>query len=1498
MLPVPRSFKSLVVGICLVSLGVFACSLEASVNAQEADAQKAASEFPSQWFLHTSKGRQLGAEREWTLANGCKLIGSLLFVDELSNVELRRQDKETPISIYLSLKDFTEEDQQTIQAALPKVQDQYRKYSLYQGVGVDPKWVNAQPKFPQRFRKAIHSDQKHVYFSSGDSLILVDKSAFTNESLKETMQAIEKVRHQVVLNDYRRSLSAVGVPIEMSVHGLVMQVKESHTSGDLKFTQGLRYLVPRQMLQSPFEELAAHIAADVRAEGGLAMPTEEEIQQLPRICRTARGTLFVLPRSASQPAEVLAGAQVDQATVMGPQELSCRDYVWWFHGNMGQKTAGGAPSDVAEIPAEILTTLVDGLALRDLWTQANGQQFRGQLLGLAANGFIFQTPGVGKFFVPAAQLDKVDAVVASAAMTQASGSSSTWFETDQDDFKSVFSRRVLSSGSVVEIRGEPARLNSAFEGDISAAYYAGSKDNHHSLDRLQDILVARDVHDWLQENAELLSANDPEAVLQSLAIKYPINLGTAPTQLLPNRQTLRWRLANSNGQFEAILVGKQDGDFVFEEMLDGLAKTFLVDPSALEASSKSEAEKLAQRLKARNWNNSLTRHANWQNYRIGHDPTGTVRFPSQPVVVLSVSDSLIIFESLDGRRTSEPLPKDPSQQQATIEAFEAVLKRGQKMRQAAESHLSLWSFQDAEPTVRAELIGVTNDSILVRDVNQAEFLISRPTLSATSQSMLDSAMKSTPALRRIEPTDEWELPRVWCMRKEIIGPAVPEFLTDDHKQLVIRPTNGARQVLQLDDLTMRDQLSFLVAWGLRHKELAPRDDLPLADSQQTLDAWLSAAVPKAEQLTKAASLDPEIERRIRVAFDDWKNAVWPVTPINLPGKSKLLAVNADATAGVVDLESGWHAVDFATGQVRLAHRMVEADSIQFGPWMGADAKTVYWCQSGKIKFARPNETVASIKPVELPSVVAACQSDDFQSLVVFLADNSVRRVELGSGQVEILVAPEKAGELQSDATSIWASNDGRSILLSRGSSHQLFVSPRGDGPELSAFLGSQQSPRAVAVGNSYACLGMEPTPRALTHLVASTMLLRPSTFSIPCPAQWMGEVDINGRKVFQSIGRFEDARSMATDRYFVTYRGPLGFFEEFATQFIEGQIDERAKMAANGAALVHWQGEQAVVSRRPDKLPKSPELVIGELVKEVLARRDIGQLEAISQLMHKDPYHSLGPHFGWWPLKFQSIVASGCLHYQEHLGGDCLARAMSLAQHFQRRFPTSQVAANILASLELKLAWEARGGGFADSVTTAGNDAFKDHLQQARTLLEPFLAGEPSATTLDSAIDIAMGTGDMQLAKRLADTLAKSSHIKNSNLQHSLCFLLLPRWHGKPGSAEAYRDSVVDKLELKEGDILYAQLVVNMFDTHGWGQQLSQVMKVDLEKVVSGVEAYYETNTHPELMDRALLFTAMERDFDLCKRLLKVKADKQLLPSNTVARSPMNFRTIERELGK
>ncbi len=297
----------------------------------------AAAKFPSQWFNHTSRGAPKASQREWTLPSGVKLFGTP-FMDG-SKLEMRRQSDQQPSVVYLTLADLSQEDQQAIATELPQVEARFRRFALYQGAQVSPKWAGAQPKFPGRFVRAVHEDKEHVYFSSGESLILVDKSAFTNESLQEVVDAITKVRHQLELTTARNSFRIVGVPIQWHGQDLVMEVKQADLVGNTKFLQGMRYLVPRQSLSSEQEEICKQVIADVVD----LVKDPRQASSLPRICLTTSGQHFVMPRSASRPDEILAGPQPDQTRPIDASEISCGDFILWATSGENRPASNTTP---------------------------------------------------------------------------------------------------------------------------------------------------------------------------------------------------------------------------------------------------------------------------------------------------------------------------------------------------------------------------------------------------------------------------------------------------------------------------------------------------------------------------------------------------------------------------------------------------------------------------------------------------------------------------------------------------------------------------------------------------------------------------------------------------------------------------------------------------------------------------------------------------------------------------------------------------------------------------------------------------------------------------------------------------------------------------------------------------------------------------------------------------------------------------------------------------
>jgi len=1440
-----------------------------------------------------------GNEREWILRDGMKLKGKA-YLNAVKVVEIQRQSSlgPGPTSAFVPLAEFTDEDQASIRAGLPSAPPEYRQYALYQGADVTPEWAGVEPKFPDRFYKVVDIVGDEVFFSSNSSLIAIKKSAFTAASLESITLAIKKTKRQIILDASRSPVTVLGQPIYETDDVFVMEV----TTVNQQFrgyVPGSRYLLPKGSLGALLISQLAEICEVVRKESTAIALTADELQQLPRVCNTTSGARLITA-SAHGIAEDKISAITNEGgkAPLQPYELACTDLWWW---EMQRLQKDGAPV-TAEMEAEVLARLVDSSEKRGFWALKNRMGHMSyKLVGTIANGFVFDNSGINFCFVPADDLVEMDLRVAIEVTRH---QEPNWLA--EAELEKVLATRVIPMGGSLILGTVKTlkALDSALIGEYPTVVYPHLRDNNEiSLGWHSALRMAREAYKWLEENRSLLNGSDKEKSMQALATEYPINAKglESPVRLPPDRQVRAWKLAKEGNEFRGILVGQRESDLIFETSINGDVKYFLAAPDVLSAEAQGLVKQFLPRTEAKDWDSLLTRADNLQHFRVRFDPSGKVRSRAEPLVVESISESLMVFRGLDGRRTSEPLPQDPVRLKATLAFYGPALTGARKAREAAESSLSLWKFEDSEPILRAELIGSSDDSFLVRDVNGIEFLVNKSCLTSETRRLMASKFNVGGDMRRIEAAAVWELPRVWCTRTELVGPAIPQFLTSDDRQLVIKTPEASIETLNMSDLTLRERLSFITAWRLDHGGLNVRPELTSTDSAETVERLLSEPIAAGAVLSKLPELEPAIKQQVTDAFDKWIHATWRSTPIELPVSSSLLAVNADASAGVLEANSVWSVVEFETGKVQSIPEVKQVDeshSQLLGPWMGSDKQKCYWVDDSVLYCGQAGATERlALLDNHTPKILSACQTPSFQYLVLYLQDGSVRRWSLADNQLEVIVTASKRKPASAPSPKLWTSMDGNSVVIGDGSMSLLQVAARDRNPALVGQLFFQKQTLKAFVGRSRALLSFEEMPRQLTQLTAATSNLQPQTYGLPFQCAWLGFIDVDGQEAFQAIGRFEDASAMKSSKYFVHYRGPRDFFEQYPTQFIEGQIDERARMAANGAALVHWNGDQAIVSRRPAELPLAPKLRLNEIMERLIANRDIGQLEALSQFLENKPYSDFGPFSGSLNLDFQETVKIGCFNYQKQLGGDRLQRAIQLAEHFRKLFPDSQVAGNVLAEINRNLAWTARGGVYVNSVTDAGQVAFRTHMSNAYDLLKPMLAKEPSAATLHSTIDVAMGTGRLDLARGISKKVLSGKHAENAKLHHAISFLLLPRWHGKPGASESYRDSVDSKLGDAQGKAMYAQLVADMLVVHGYSQPLSKQIDVDLQRVLEGTEQYYQNHTDSTLIDSVILLMNIEAKNEWVTRLLQLKFHKQLLPSQTVASNPETFRSIERQLG-
>ncbi|WP_309385825.1 DUF4034 domain-containing protein [Cerasicoccus frondis] len=142
-------------------------------------------------------------------------------------------------------------------------------------------------------------------------------------------------------------------------------------------------------------------------------------------------------------------------------------------------------------------------------------------------------------------------------------------------------------------------------------------------------------------------------------------------------------------------------------------------------------------------------------------------------------------------------------------------------------------------------------------------------------------------------------------------------------------------------------------------------------------------------------------------------------------------------------------------------------------------------------------------------------------------------------------------------------------------------------------------------------------------------------------------------------------------------------------------------------------------------------------------------------------------------------------------------------------YPESITAKLAYADFYEDYAWNARGGGYADTVSDDGWRLFDERLSKASEILKSVEAhaGEDPMFYL-IALRLARSQGwnaDAYLA--LVDE-AHAAFPTFWGYDTELAFALLPRWYGEPGDWEAFAEETANRLD-GLGDEVYARIVIN-----------------------------------------------------------------------------------------
>ena len=139
--------------------------------------------------------------------------------------------------------------------------------------------------------------------------------------------------------------------------------------------------------------------------------------------------------------------------------------------------------------------------------------------------------------------------------------------------------------------------------------------------------------------------------------------------------------------------------------------------------------------------------------------------------------------------------------------------------------------------------------------------------------------------------------------------------------------------------------------------------------------------------------------------------------------------------------------------------------------------------------------------------------------------------------------------------------------------------------------------------------------------------------------------------------------------------------------------------------------------------------------------------------------------------------------------------------------PGSAAARIATAETYVNYAWQARGNGYADSVSNHGWNAFEDRLASAKSaLVEASKLNEKCLEWYQVMFNIALGEGwDKAQARELIDQ-AVAFEPRFHDFYIDYARFILPKWYGRKGEAQAFVEEVSQKVGGLEGSILYYEI--------------------------------------------------------------------------------------------
>jgi hypothetical protein len=220
--------------------------------------------------------------------------------------------------------------------------------------------------------------------------------------------------------------------------------------------------------------------------------------------------------------------------------------------------------------------------------------------------------------------------------------------------------------------------------------------------------------------------------------------------------------------------------------------------------------------------------------------------------------------------------------------------------------------------------------------------------------------------------------------------------------------------------------------------------------------------------------------------------------------------------------------------------------------------------------------------------------------------------------------------------------------------------------------------------------------------------------------------------------------------------------------------------------------------------------------------------------------------------------------------------------------PASLTAKVAFADFLVEYAWEARGNGFSDTVTSEGWRLFGERLAAARNVLREASA-LPEKDPYWGMVALGVARGQ-QWEKSEYDALVEEVTAAEPTYwgyHTERAFSLLPRWYGEPGEWERYAEKAAARPN-GLGDELYARIVISV---RGYHDNVFRESKASWPRTRDGLQKMREKYPDSlEVLSQCALLAAQAEDRPFAKAMFDKLGSSYLA---SVWRKPERFTHVK-----